>query len=215
MPTGPSRPLGPPGRWLGPVAALVPVKRFTEAKIRLAAALDSSQRASLARAMAGAVVASAAPLPVAVVCDDPAVATWARALGALVVWEPGRGLNGAVEAGVDFLRQAGVERVVVAHADLPRATRLARLADHPGVTLVPDRHRDGTNVIVIDTTAGFRFSYGPGSFERHRLEALRLALAVRVVEDPTLTFDLDWPADLDDLATPELAALVPQPEGRE
>ena len=184
------------------------MKAFGQAKGRLAGALGATQRAELARAMAAAVVASASPLPVAVVCDDAEVATWARSRGALVVWEPGRGLNGAVEAGVDLLRQAGVERVVVAHADLPRATRLAQLAGRSGITLVPDRRRDGTNVIVVDTSIGFRFSYGPGSFERHRAETNRLAVTLHIVEDPALTFDLDWPTDLADLAGLELAALV-------
>src|SRR5207302_1160685 len=79
------------------------------------------------------------PLPVAVVCDDATVADWARQSGALVVWEPGRGLNGAVEAGVERLASAGAARVIVAHADLPLAGPLAWAGRFPGITLVPDR----------------------------------------------------------------------------
>jgi len=127
------------------------------------------------------------------------VATWARVSGALVIWEPGRGLNGAVEAGIEQLSRAGVDEIVVAHADLPRAAHLEALSGHGGITLVPDRRRDGTNVAVIPSRAGFRFSYGPGSFARHQLEADRLHLALRIVEDPLLTFDVDVPADLDAL----------------
>ena len=44
--------------------------------------------------------------------------------------------------------------------------------------------------------SGFRFSYGPGSFERHVAEARRLGLPIRVVDDPTLAIDIDEPADL-------------------
>jgi 2-phospho-L-lactate/phosphoenolpyruvate guanylyltransferase len=185
--------------WLGPQAVLVPVKRFTEAKVRLAPALPPDERATLAREMAAAVLGAARPLPVAVVCDDVEVAQWARARGALVVWEPGRGLNGAVQSGVDQLARAGVRRVVVAHADLPRAAGLARIAQGAGVVLVPDRRHDGTNVAVVPADAGFRFSYGPGSFDRHRDEAHRLGLAVEVVDDPRLAFDVDVPDDLDAL----------------
>jgi len=137
------------------------------------------------------------------VCDDRDVATWARRLGALVVWEPGRGLNGAVEAGVEQLGRAGVRRVVVAHGDLPHAAGLAALAGEAGETgvlLVPDRRRDGTNVASIPTGAGFRFSYGPGSFARHQAEAVRLGLAVTVVDNPLLAFDVDVPDDLDALS---------------
>jgi len=186
--------------WLGPHAVLVPVKRFTEAKVRLAAALAPDARAALAREMADAVLSAARPLPVAVVCDDVEVAQWARSRLALVVWEPGRGLNGAVESGVAQLGLAGVTRVVVAHGDLPRAAGLARIAPGDGVVLVPDLRRDGTNVAVVPTAAGFRFSYGPGSFERHREEAHRLGLGVEVVDDPLLAFDVDWPDDLAALA---------------
>ena len=196
--SGPFR--GASAGWLGPHAVLVPVKRFGEAKVRLAPALPPEGRATLAREMAAAVLVAARPLPVAVVCDDVEVAQWARARGALVVWEPGRGLNGAVQSGVDQLARAGVRRVVVAHADLPRAAGLAGIADGDGVVLVPDRRHDGTNVAVVPTAAGFRFSYGPGSFDRHREEARRLGLRLRVVEDPRLAFDVDVPDDLDALA---------------
>lgn len=178
----------------------MPVKAFAEAKIRLAPALGPADRAELARTMAAGVIAAARPLPVAVVCDDVEVARWARAHAALVIWEPGRGLNGAVEAGVTQLGAAGVERVVVAHADLPHAAGLGTLAAHTGVMLVPDRQRDGTNVAVIPAHAGFRFSYGPGSFARHLLEADRLGLPAQVLDDPLLAFDVDWPADLVTLA---------------
>ena len=185
---------------LGPVAVLVPVKAFADAKVRLAAALGPVERATLARSMAAQVVAAARHLPVAVVCDDREVADWARGRGVLVIWEPGRGLNGAVEAGVAQLAALGVEQVVVAHADLPLATDLTWLAEFDGVTLVPDRNNDGTNVACVPAGAGFRFAYGPGSFERHRLEAARLELPLRVVRDATLGWDVDVPADLTTLA---------------
>lgn len=203
-PGTPPRGASSPG-WLGPVVVLVPVKAFAEAKVRLAPALGAEDRSELAKAMASAVLAAARPLPVAVVCDDVEVAQWARAAAALVIWEPGRGLNGAVEAGVVTLREAGVRRVVVAHADLPNAAGLESLAQLPGIVLVPDRSRDGTNVIVVPTGIEFHFSYGPGSFARHRLEADRLGLGATVVEDPLLAFDVDWPADLVTLAAQRAA----------
>ena len=48
----------------------------------------------------------------------------------------------------------------------------------------------------VPAAAGFRFSYGPGSFERHVAEAHRLALGVTVVEDDSLAADIDYPEDL-------------------
>lgn len=175
---------------------LVPVKSFSEAKRRLAPALDRHQRAELARTMAERVLAAAAPLPVAVVCDDPLVAEWARAHGAAVIDEPGRGLDGAVTAGVAWLEHAGADEVVVAHADLPMAANLVDLTGFAGISLVPDRRRDGTNVVCLPAGSGFRFAYGPGSFARHLAEAMRLDMAFRVLDEPQLAWDVDVPADL-------------------
>ncbi len=183
-------------RWKGRSAVLVPVKAFHRAKVRLAPALSPEQRQALARSMATRVVESAAGLPVAVVCDDPEVATWARSCGALVVWEPGRGLNRAVQEGFAHLGGLGVHSVIVAAGDLPQATDLRWVTDFPGVTLVPDRRRDGTNVIGLPARLAFQFAYGPGSFARHLAEGHRLGQPVRVVHSPPLEWDVDLPEDL-------------------
>lgn len=175
---------------------LVPVKAFAAAKGRLAPELGPGDRAALARTMATRVLAAARPLPVAVVCDDAEVATWAAGQGALVLPEPGRGLNGAVQAGVARLLAAGAGEVVVAHGDLPLARSLLPLAGFDGITLVPDRRDDGTNVVCLPAGTGFRFHYGPGSFERHRAEARRLGVEPRVVRPPDLTWDVDVPTDI-------------------
>lgn len=182
--------------WLGPVSVLVPVKAFGEAKLRLAPVLTPQRRASLARAMAEAVLRSAHGLPTAVVCDDREVADWARSLGTLVVWAPGRGLDRAVQLGVAHLARAGAATVIVAAGDLPLADDLTWVADFDGTTIVPDRRGDGTNVIAVPTDRPFAFSYGPGSFARHLAEARRLGGPVRVVEVPELAWDVDLPDDL-------------------
>ncbi len=181
---------------LGSSAVLVPVKSFAAAKQRLGAAMSDAERRALVRAMAERVLAAASPLPVAVVCDDPEVADWARGHGALVVWEPGRGLNGAVEAGVARLGALGVRTVTVVHADLPLATGIGALEPFEGITLVPDRHDNGTNLIRLPAGCGFRFSYGPGSFERHLQECARIAMPHSVLRREELAFDIDLPSDL-------------------
>ncbi len=186
---------GPPPA-LGTAAALVPVKSFAAAKQRLGATMADPERRALVRTMAARVIAAASPLPVAVVCDDPEVADWARGQGALVIWEPGRGLNGAVEAGVDRLGELGVQVVTVVHADLPLAVGIGALEPFDGVTLVPDRQDNGTNLIRLPVGCGFRFSYGPGSFERHLQECARIGVAHSVVRRDELAFDVDLPSDL-------------------
>lgn len=180
----------------GATGVLLPVKAFHLAKVRLAAALGPAARVDLARSMATTVVHAAAPLAVHVVCDDDRVAEWASEQGATVLWRPGHGLNAAVRSGVDALAAGGYTRVIVAHADLPHATDLASLAAPDGITLVPDRHDDGTNVIVLPSDVPFTFGYGPASFLRHLAEAERTGLPVRIDRRPRLGWDVDEPADL-------------------
>ncbi len=177
-------------------AVLIPIKSFDLAKGRLSDALSPTQRADLAIAMATTVIAASRPLPTWVVCDNTEVATFAMARGAGVIWRPSRGLNAAVTDGFAFLRDEGHTTIVIAHADLPRATDLTWVPDFAGVTIVPDRRGDGTNVMAVPASADFRFQYGVGSSRAHQAEALRLALPYRIVDDARLGWDIDVPEDL-------------------
>jgi len=175
---------------------LVPVKAFTDAKARLAAVLDDGERERLAQWTSERVLAAAGELPTYVACDDEAVASWARQHGATILWHPGVGLNAAVNNSVAALREAGVTDVIVAHGDLPRVHSLATVAQPGTLTLVPDRHGDGTNVVGVPTAMPFQFAYGPGSFRRHLDAAIGAGLSVRVRRDPLLALDIDTPSDL-------------------
>jgi 2-phospho-L-lactate/phosphoenolpyruvate guanylyltransferase len=177
-------------------AALVPVKAFQRAKMRLSPVLGPEARAALAREMAEHVLKAAAPLPVVVVCDDEEVADWATDRGARALREPGLGLNGAVNAAVAELSEEGYERLVVVHSDLPRASQLEWLAEVDGIALVPDRREDGTNAISLPADCGFHFSYGPASFSRHQDEARRTGLSWTVIHDAQLAWDVDFPSDI-------------------
>ena len=184
---------------------LIPVKGFRLAKGRLAERLDEGERSELARSMAAQVVRAAGALPVRVVCDSDEVAAWARAVGADVLRAEARGLNPAISDAVAALEAAAEAdggssgHVLIAHADLPHAETLEGLAEAGTVTIVPDRHLDGTNVMALPLGTSFEFQYGPGSFEAHCREALRCGLDLRVRRVAALEFDVDTPADLDAL----------------
>jgi 2-phospho-L-lactate guanylyltransferase len=178
---------------------LVPIKAFSAAKARLGEALDPAARAELARELAATILAAAEGLPVAVVCDDDEVEAFALERGAATVRQVEPGLNAAVAEGAEWAAGLGFERVLVAHADIPRAADLARIADagvDDTVVLVPDRHQDGTNVLVVPTRSGFEFRYGPGSFKAHQEEAERLGIEVVIVHDEALAWDVDTAEDL-------------------
>jgi 2-phospho-L-lactate guanylyltransferase len=190
------------------VAVLVPVKAFTEAKQRLSAVLTPDERIRLAMLMAEGVVRASAPHRVFVVCDDDTVSDWAEGLGATALWTAELGLNGAVNDGVAAIAKAGFEHVIVTHADLPLPTNLPAVARRGTTTLVPDRRRDGTNVMSFPTSAPIPASYGANSFERHRAHAT--ADAARIIEirvDAELSIDIDTP---DDLTHPILRKVLPR-----
>jgi 2-phospho-L-lactate guanylyltransferase len=177
---------------------VLPIRSFALGKARLAADLDDTARAELGRRLADRVADAAAPHPVVVVTSAPEVRVWAAARQLVVLDDPGS-LDGAATRGQQHFDTEGVGRVVVAHADLPRARSLAALArdaSQPIIALVPCHRDDGTNVLAVPAGVAFRFAYGPGSFRRHVAEARRLGLGVRVVRDPDLAFDVDVPEDL-------------------
>jgi len=176
---------------------LVPVKRFTAAKGRLATVLGDDDRVRLSEWMASRLLDAVAELPTFVACDDPDVRTWAESRGAIVIWGAGLGLNGAVDDGVRQIAERGFEHVVVSHADLPRPSPLTALAAPGRITLVPDRRRDGTNVMSFPTATPLRAQYGAGSFTRHLVQARsRESATVEIRVDRDLSLDIDTPLDL-------------------
>jgi 2-phospho-L-lactate guanylyltransferase len=178
------------------VAVLIPVKRFGDAKARLAPLLRPDERAEVARWLAARVVDAAHPLPVFVACDDDAVASWAEERGATVLWTPGVGLNGAVDSSRTTIGGKGFDHLVVAHSDLALATALHTCAVAGTVTLVPDGRGDGTNVLSSPVGAPITAAYGPRSFDAHLTQALATGLPVEVRRDPRLALDVDTPAQL-------------------
>ncbi|HVB00104.1 MAG TPA: 2-phospho-L-lactate guanylyltransferase [Acidimicrobiales bacterium] len=175
---------------------LVPVKSFREAKHRLASVLSNESRVSLAKALAEIVINARGASPVFVACDDSEVADWAIERGATVLWTPGLGLSGAVGAGFRHLVSVGFSRVIIAHADLPFVTDLEHFGSDDLVTIAPDHHLDGTNVIAIPSSTPFTFFYGPRSYQRHKQEAADRHMQCRSVFDWRLASDIDLPSDL-------------------
>lgn len=192
-------------------AVIIPVKSFPRAKERLSSHLDPATRRRLARGLADRVVAAVAGHPVFVACDDPEVADWAVTRHCRVLWGAGLGLNGAIDAAVSAVADAGHRRALICHADLARPDALGALldadtgadGDADGVTdtrgsvvIVPDRRGDGTNALIRPTARGLASAYGPGSFVRHLDAARRAGHAVTVRIDHRLALDVDTWADI-------------------
>ena len=182
------------------VSVVVPVKSFGLAKGRLADSLSAAEREHLSRTCAETVVAAARPWTVYVVCADDATSRWAESVGARAVLQEHPGLDAAVSAGRTAAVADGCDHIVISHADLPLAHTFADVPREGRVSIVPDRHRDGTNVLAIPAHCTMTTAYGPGSFANHLELARRAGLAVDIIDDPDLALDLDTVEDLDELS---------------
>jgi 2-phospho-L-lactate guanylyltransferase len=187
-------------------AAVLPVKSFPNAKQRLREAVQPDDRRALAAAMVSDVLATlgSAQLDVVVVVTaEPIAAAAAREVGAEVVHDPAEaGQSAAADAGIAAAVARGAERVLLVPGDCPALTASevdALLGAHAGgrrVVIVPDRHRTGTNALLLCPPDVIRPAFGPGSFARHAALGRAAGATVEVTELPSLGHDVDTPGDL-------------------
>ena len=111
------------------------------------------------------------------------------------------GQSAAAVRGIDAALVRGAERVLLVPGDCPAldphelASLLGRHAP-PHVVIVPDRHGSGTNALLLEPPQVMLPSFGPGSFARHAALARAAGAEVKVSELPSLSLDVDTPADL-------------------
>src|SRR5947209_1570855 len=142
-----------------PTLAILPVKRFTEAKRRLRTDLHPGERRALAEAMFSDVLIAlrraAAVDGVLVVSADHGAQQIAGGYGAEVLEDREQGHNVAARHGVEAAQQRGVDRVLLVPGDCPTLDPkelddlIARTAPERAALIVPDRHRTGTNALLL------------------------------------------------------------------
>jgi len=188
--------------------AVLPVKRFDEAKERLAEALRGGTRRALAEAMLTDVLTALRRSKrvdgVVVVTREHAADALARAHDARTVRDPDEpGHNPAATAGVRWALEQGARRVLLVPGDCPALDPvevddllLAQPHGDARVTIVPDRHGTGTNALVLCPPDAIAPSFGPGSRARHEALARRAGAECRIAEPPSLALDVDTIEDL-------------------
>jgi 2-phospho-L-lactate/phosphoenolpyruvate guanylyltransferase len=201
--------------------AILPIKSFGAAKQRLAGLLGSGARQALVQAMFQDVLAALRRVEgldaIAVVTANATAARAAHGEGVTVLDDSEEaGHNEAAGVGIAYAAAHGFDRVLLVPGDTPLADSreieaLLRDADPdgPGLVVVPDRHGDGTNALLIGPPTALAPSFGPGSRERHQRLAAVAGVASRVDPLRSLAIDVDTPEDLD-----ELAALLDEPANR-
>jgi 2-phospho-L-lactate guanylyltransferase len=186
--------------------AVVPVKRFALAKSRLASGVDAARKPELVAAMVADVleaIRGARTIEQTImVTGEPRAQELAAEFGATVVPDPAdAGHNEAALAGIARAEADGAECVVLLPGDCPlldprELDKLLTGVPDPYVGVVPDRHGEGTNALVLAPPSAIEPSFGEGSRARH-VEAARAAgVAFGVEELASLGLDLDTPADV-------------------
>lgn len=185
--------------------AVLPVKRFGDAKRRLAG-MDDERREALVAAMLEdtleAIEGSRSIERTIVVTGDPHAQEIVATSSAEVLPDPAdEGHVVAALAGIARAEVKGAACVVLLPGDCPllepkELDRLLTGLPSSFVAVVPDRHGTGTNALVLSPPDAIRPAFGEGSCARHVAAAREADVPFAVEELPSLALDLDTPADV-------------------
>jgi 2-phospho-L-lactate guanylyltransferase len=180
------------------IAAVVPLKRLSEAKSRLSRDIEPVERERLMLAMARHVVSALRDSPS---IDIIAVSTpneeTALALGATYLPDAG-GLNESLMVAQSWAQEIGAEGLLILPADLPLVgpADIESVVTGPSGISIASTHDGGTGALFLTPPACIPPEFGESSYARHILSARERAVPVREVDRDGLRFDLDT---LDDL----------------
>lgn len=188
--------------------AIVPVKPLRRGKSRLAGTLTENERAELNQKLLEQTLTTLSSLKeldqVLVVSRDPQALTIARNHGAKTIQEDGQPqLNTALTRATVLAQVQAIQGVLILPADLPLLTKedvltlIDRASKPPVVVIAPDRHKKGTNALLMVPPALMDYEFGEDSFQKHSERAKKVGARLEVVELPSLALDLDIPEDLE------------------
>jgi len=184
---------------------VIALKPFSEAKSRLAAALDSRQREHLARALfvrTEQFFASAfAAMPRLVVTAEKQAAALLSEGTQLLYESHAEGLNAAAEKARLWALERRFRQLLLVAADVPlwRRSEVLELlqAARTHDLALARAHDGGSNALLLRLPAtGFAFAYGEGSAAAHQHNAAKAGLSCQICDLPLLSRDLDVPDDL-------------------
>ena len=197
--------------------AIVPVKPLRRGKSRLSGVLSLEARTALNHYLLSNTLETLSSVPEIehslVVSRDPEALTVAREYGARTVQEQGSPqLNIALTRATIVAISHSVQAVIIVPADLPLITVddirevVKRAVDPPVVVITPDRRQQGTNALLVAPPGLIKYEYGPGSFQRHCIQAEKAGARLEICERGSVALDIDLPEDLE-LAGYELLEL--------
>jgi len=189
--------------------AIIPAKRFEDAKQRLAPVLQLGHRRALVESMFWDALLAARRVSsidhILVVTSDPTASQVAAGYEVVVVEDTGDSHTEAAQLGIARAQVMGATRVLLIPGDCPLLDPaeleelIARPVPERSVLIVPDRHGEGTNALVLTPPDAMTPSFGEGSRKRHTELAVAQGATPEVVDVPSLALDVDTPEDLEEL----------------
>jgi 2-phospho-L-lactate guanylyltransferase len=198
-----------------PAWAIVPAKSLLQGKSRLRSVLGDEDRARFAQRLLEHVldVLGACALDgVLVATGGDDVASLAASHGAQVLRDRGEGsLADVVDGALAEVASRGAASAVILMADLPRIepvdveALLAALDEHD-VALVRDHLGHHTNALAMSPPTAMATCFGRAdSFAAHCAAARAAGLRATIVDSERIAFDVDLPADHQQLTAPRPA----------
>jgi 2-phospho-L-lactate guanylyltransferase len=187
--------------------AVIPVKKTTQAKQRLATAVPSRIRQQLALAMLGDVLAAVSQarglVGVMLVTDDDDVRRLAESCHArILAVDADRGHTAAVAAAARVLAAEGAGGMMQLPGDIPLVTAeeislvLSRHGSAPSFTIVPSHDDFGSNTVVVSPPTAVPLTFGDDSFYPHLKTARACGIDPLIIRLPGIGRDIDNANDL-------------------
>ncbi len=189
--------------------AIVPVKPLRRGKSRLAKTLSEDERAELNRHLLAHTLQTLKETPeveeVLVVSRDPKALAIAHDHDARTIRENGStDLNVALERATAVAKMYTTNGVLILPADLPLISQedieklIIIASKHKRVVVItPDRHKNGTNALLVSPAGIIEYDYGENSFDRHCERARKAGARLEICELSSIELDLDLPEDLE------------------
>ena len=188
--------------------AIVPVKRFENAKTRLSSILDLDDRILLSSLMLEDTVKNLSSVrsltQVVIVSADKRAEEMATKHGVTFLREEReKGVNSAIAlADVYSIREAA-EATVVIPQDLPlldaiEVSKACELAENESMCIVicPSLRYDGTNMLLRKPPSVIATFYDMDSYNMHVKAALKLGIPIKRLFSKSVMYDIDTPEDV-------------------
>lgn len=187
--------------------AIVPIKRFENAKTRLSSILDTDDRIRLSLLMLEdtlqilSAVHSLSQL--ITVSADKRVGEIAVKYGAnFLLEEKERGVNSAVALADSYCMKKAADATMVIPHDLPLLdstdiSKACELAENESrcIVICPSLRYDGTNMLLRKPPSIIATFYDADSYNMHVKAAIRLGIPVKRLLSKGLVHDIDTPED--------------------